>query len=143
MRSWLQHSHPSPVSSRRARAAVPAMTSRGTTPTRSGLRVSGGTQSQAAVLHSMPGSHRAGSMPIPLRDKVVLITGASSGFGEDAALLFAEAGCQVIVAARRLDRLQALVEKIQARGGQAFGDPSGRRLPRPALSRGSSAAPAP
>ena len=58
-----------------------------------------------------------------LRGKVVLITGASSGFGEDAARLFAKEGCKVIVAARRLERLQALAEEIQKQGGEAVAIP--------------------
>ncbi len=58
-----------------------------------------------------------------LKDKVVLITGASSGFGEDAALLFAEEGCKVILAARRMDRLQDLAAKIQEAGGEAMAIP--------------------
>ena len=62
-------------------------------------------------------------MPIPLKDKVVLITGASSGFGEDAARLFAKEGCKVALAARRLDRLQALAADIQNRGGEALAIP--------------------
>jgi NADP-dependent 3-hydroxy acid dehydrogenase YdfG len=53
----------------------------------------------------------------------VLITGASSGFGGDAARLFASQGCKVILAARRVDRMDALVEKIQAAGGQAVSIP--------------------
>lgn len=61
--------------------------------------------------------------PIPLKDKVVLITGASSGFGEDAAWLFAQEGCKVILAARRLDRLQRLAAKIQDAGGEALAIP--------------------
>ena len=60
---------------------------------------------------------------LKLQNKVVLITGASSGFGEDAALLFAKEGCQLILAARRLDRLQALAEKIQNAGGEAIAIP--------------------
>lgn len=62
-------------------------------------------------------------MSIPLRDKVVLITGASSGFGQDAARLFAGEGCKVALAARRLDRLQALAEQIQSEGGEAMAVP--------------------
>ena len=58
-----------------------------------------------------------------LENKVVLITGASSGFGEDAALLFAQEGCKVVLAARRIDRLQTLVGKIQNLGGEAIAIP--------------------
>ena len=58
-----------------------------------------------------------------LENKVVLITGASSGFGEDAALLFAKEGCKVVLAARRIDRLQKLAEKIQDLGGEAIAIP--------------------
>jgi short-subunit dehydrogenase len=55
-----------------------------------------------------------------LTDKIVLITGSSSGFGADAARLFAQEGCLVVLAARRMDRLTALEEQIRAAGGQAF-----------------------
>jgi hypothetical protein len=58
-----------------------------------------------------------------LKDKVVLITGASSGFGEDAARLFAGEGCRVVLAARRLDRLQMLASEIQNEGGEALAIP--------------------
>lgn len=58
-------------------------------------------------------------MRIDLKGKIVLITGASSGFGEDAARLFAQAGCKVILAARRADRLQRLAEEINQTGGEA------------------------
>jgi short-subunit dehydrogenase len=58
-----------------------------------------------------------------LENKVVLITGASSGFGEDAALLFAAEGCKVVLAARRIDRLQNLAAKIQDAGGEAIAIP--------------------
>jgi short-subunit dehydrogenase len=58
-----------------------------------------------------------------LRGKVVLITGASSGFGEDAARLFASEGCKVVLAARRLERLQQLAADIQSAGGEAIAIP--------------------
>jgi hypothetical protein len=58
-----------------------------------------------------------------LKNKVVLITGASSGFGEDAARLFAREGCSVVLAARRIDRLQELAADIQKEGGEAFAVP--------------------
>lgn len=54
-----------------------------------------------------------------LANKVVLITGASSGFGADAARLFAREGCIVVLAARRLEQLTALTEQIRTQGGQA------------------------
>lgn len=62
-------------------------------------------------------------MSIDLTNKVVLITGASSGFGEDAAKLFAKEGCKVVLAARRLDRLQMLASEIQNAGGEAIAVP--------------------
>jgi NADP-dependent 3-hydroxy acid dehydrogenase YdfG len=59
-------------------------------------------------------------MPNTLANKIVLITGASSGFGADAARLFAKEGCIVVLAARRMDWLTALAEEIRASGGQAL-----------------------
>ena len=54
-----------------------------------------------------------------IKDKVVLITGASSGIGEAAARLLAEQGAKVVVGARRVDRLEKLVADITAKGGTA------------------------
>ena len=62
-------------------------------------------------------------MSIRLKGKVVLITGASSGFGEDAARLFAAEGACVILAARRVERMQDEVARIQAAGGEAMATP--------------------
>jgi short-subunit dehydrogenase len=62
-------------------------------------------------------------MAVDLKGRIVLITGASSGFGEDAARLFAMEGCRVVLAARRLDRLQALAAEIQNQGGEALAIP--------------------
>ena len=62
-------------------------------------------------------------MAVSLKNKVVLITGASSGFGKDAAHLFAAEGAKVILAARRLNRLQALAGEIHKNGGEAFAVP--------------------
>ncbi len=50
----------------------------------------------------------------------VVVTGASSGIGEATALRFARAGSRVVLAARRLHRLEALAERIRARGGTAL-----------------------
>jgi NADP-dependent 3-hydroxy acid dehydrogenase YdfG len=51
---------------------------------------------------------------------VALVTGASSGIGDAAARALAEQGAAVAVAARRKDRLDALVADIEARGGRAL-----------------------
>ena len=53
--------------------------------------------------------------------KVVIITGASSGIGESTARLLAGEGAKVVLAARRKDRLDSLVEDIRGAGGSAIG----------------------
>lgn len=59
-----------------------------------------------------------------LKDRVALVTGASSGIGEAAALALAEAGAKVAVSARRADRLEALVDKIRSARGDAIALPA-------------------
>ena len=54
-----------------------------------------------------------------LDGRVVLVTGASSGLGTHFAQLLASVGARVAVAARRADKLQAVVDGITAAGGQA------------------------
>ena len=54
-----------------------------------------------------------------LENKVAIITGASSGIGRAAALLFAREGARVVVSARREPELAALAEEIAAAGGEA------------------------
>ncbi len=55
-----------------------------------------------------------------LRGAVAVVTGASSGIGESTALLLAKAGAKVVLAARRLERLEAVAERIGAHGGEAL-----------------------
>jgi NADP-dependent 3-hydroxy acid dehydrogenase YdfG len=54
-----------------------------------------------------------------IKDKVVVITGASSGIGEATALLLAQRGAKVVLGARRQDRLEALAARIADGGGEA------------------------
>ena len=54
-------------------------------------------------------------------DKVVVITGASSGIGESTARLLAEQGAKVVLGARRSNRIDAVVQEISASGGKAIG----------------------
>ncbi|MCO8169350.1 SDR family oxidoreductase [Pseudomonas sp. 21LCFQ02] len=54
-----------------------------------------------------------------IEGKVVVITGASSGLGESTARHLASLGASVVLAARREDRLNAIVQDITAAGGKA------------------------
>ncbi|NMG18533.1 SDR family oxidoreductase [Brasilonema bromeliae] len=53
-----------------------------------------------------------------IKDKVVLITGASSGIGEAAARFLAAKGAKVVLGARRTENLKSIAGEIQAAGGE-------------------------
>lgn len=53
-----------------------------------------------------------------IKDKLVLITGASSGIGEATALRLAEAGGKVIIVARNAEKLEETAKKMKELGGQ-------------------------
>ncbi len=58
-------------------------------------------------------------MKTDLREKIALVTGASSGLGAQFARVLAVNGAQVILAARRVERLQELRAEIESQGGAA------------------------
>ncbi|WP_226002149.1 SDR family oxidoreductase [Paenibacillus sp. BJ-4] len=55
-----------------------------------------------------------------IKDKVVIITGASSGIGEATALFLAERGAKVVLGARGAERLETLAKRISNKGGEAI-----------------------
>lgn len=61
---------------------------------------------------------------VPLNEKTVVITGASSGVGRAAAIAFASRGATVILGARRLEALQAVVQECISLGGKALAVPT-------------------
>ena len=54
-----------------------------------------------------------------MKDKVVLITGATSGIGKATALKFGAAGAKVVVSGRRESEGNAVVDAIESSGGEA------------------------
>lgn len=58
-------------------------------------------------------------MPYSLADKWVFITGASSGFGAAAARAFGAEGCNLLLGARRIDRLEAVAEEARKAGARS------------------------
>ena len=55
-----------------------------------------------------------------LNGKIVVVTGASSGVGEASARAFARAGANVVLAARRVERLEAVAQALRAGGAEAL-----------------------
>ena len=51
-----------------------------------------------------------------MKNKVVIITGASSGIGEACAMAFAKKGANIVIAARSIDKLKGVAEKVRKTG---------------------------
>ncbi len=66
-----------------------------------------------------PANERKEPMTQGIKDKVVVVTGASSGLGEATARLLAQQGAKLVLGARRQDRIQALAKELTGGGGKA------------------------
>jgi NADP-dependent 3-hydroxy acid dehydrogenase YdfG len=62
---------------------------------------------------------KKGSYMSQIHDKVILITGASSGIGEATARVLSRKGANVVLGARRTERLKTLAEALRDEGGRA------------------------
>ena len=49
-----------------------------------------------------------------IKDKIVFVTGASSGIGKSCARIFAENGAKLLLCARRLDRLEKIAHQLKS-----------------------------
>src|SRR5207248_8676562 len=68
-------------------------------------------------------------MKKPLREQVIVVTGASSGLGRAVARLAGARGASVVVTARTGEALDACVREIEAAGSQALAVPADRTVP--------------
>jgi short-subunit dehydrogenase len=64
-------------------------------------------------------SLRGGSLEDSVRDRIILVTGASSGIGASTAQQIGEAGGEVVLVARGLEKLEQTAESVVAAGGSA------------------------
>ena len=71
-----------------------------------------------------PDLFRERSLARAVRDKRVLVTGASSGIGREAALKLGEAGAEVIIVSRTREKLEEVANEIEERGGTAHVHPA-------------------
>lgn len=60
------------------------------------------------------------SLRARVEDKVVIVTGASSGIGKATALMLADAGAKVMLVARKEPKLKATQDEIESRGGKSW-----------------------
>lgn len=64
---------------------------------------------------------------LDIAGRTALVTGASSGFGAAIARRFAEAGCRLVLVARRVERLEALKAELEAQYKVGGGTACARR----------------
>jgi NADP-dependent 3-hydroxy acid dehydrogenase YdfG len=75
------------------------------------------------------GNAGSGETQTDLREKVAIVTGASSGIGEAIAAALAQQGARVVLAARRTERIEALARRLGESGTQALAMPCDVRVP--------------
>ena len=71
-----------------------------------------------------PDLFRERSLSRSVRDKRIVVTGASSGIGREVALKLGEAGAQVILVSRTREKLEEVAGEIEDRGGTAHAHPA-------------------
>lgn len=59
-----------------------------------------------------------------MKDRVVVITGASSGIGKACAKYFAQQGCKIVIAARNKEQLQTVAEELKSHYGHCIAVPA-------------------
>lgn len=59
-----------------------------------------------------------------LKEKVVIITGANAGVGEETARLFGEAGAKLVICARRVEKLEAVTKELTEKGVEVLAIPT-------------------
>ncbi len=81
----------------------------------------GGVHAAAMTRRASPPAKlpRVSAMPRVLTDQVIIITGASSGIGAATAIECAKAGMNVVLNARREEKLHAVAEQVRQTGAQA------------------------
>lgn len=89
-----------------------------------GVRLARQRKSNSTAGKADPGPPEGPRQPMAdtvfsLAGETALVTGASSGLGRHFAIVLARAGARVALAARRVDRLEALAREIEAAGGKA------------------------
>ena len=94
------------------------------TPDITGLAV-GGIRTLRELTQRIPfgGGILAESLHAAVRGKTIMITGASSGIGESAAMQIGEAGGKILLVARTKEKLEEVAAAVQDKGGTAFVHP--------------------
>ncbi|MFK8022192.1 MAG: SDR family oxidoreductase [Pseudomonadales bacterium] len=72
------------------------------------------------LFNKLIGNPSVSALSREVKEKVVVVTGATSGIGKECALRLAEAGANVVLVARTVEKLDETLAEIADKGGQAF-----------------------